>query len=260
MLKKWISALALSLLSAAVFGGPLMAGMAEGQGTLVAQSMSCMGGSITTYKTCGPCSRGNQTRAQAQCQQATDMSGKGCGSILCETCTCEGNETNPYPPRVPPVAQPAVPSQTQPPSTATPPANRRVPPQPTNRLEPKHSGVGWMRMTEEISCHTLSENPDWCVFRPLTSKTHVLRVGVGSRKRSDEPQTMKVTLRVLTEEARQEVSKCEREIDVAPGKLGNLEFSCAALARSDTNYLIQVTTSPAFLDAGVTVSSWGTIR
>ena len=53
------------------------------------QSLSCLGGSITTYETCPPCSSGRQTRAQAMCTQPADLQGRGCGSRTCESCTCE---------------------------------------------------------------------------------------------------------------------------------------------------------------------------
>lgn len=54
-----------------------------------AQSLSCLGGTITTYNACPPCTSGRQTRAQAMCTQPADLQGRGCGSRTCETCTCE---------------------------------------------------------------------------------------------------------------------------------------------------------------------------
>lgn len=55
-----------------------------------AQGLQCLGGNKVTYKTCGPCPGAYQTRAQAMCTQPTDLYGNGCGSITCETCTCQG--------------------------------------------------------------------------------------------------------------------------------------------------------------------------
>ena len=55
-----------------------------------AQGLQCNGGNKVFQKTCGSCPAGMyQTRSSATCTQPINNFGNGCGTISCETCTCQ---------------------------------------------------------------------------------------------------------------------------------------------------------------------------
>jgi hypothetical protein len=57
-------------------------------------TLQCNGGIRTTQKACSACSVGRPTRLMSTCNQPLDSWGNACGSIICEPCTCEGNQPN----------------------------------------------------------------------------------------------------------------------------------------------------------------------